>query len=162
MPPASTEQPATISAVQWQALLGENLPEQNLNWLNGRLRINEVPPGRTFWHSNSGATGLYIVLAGKVRLFDDQGEKLAVLEVGDTFGTDSLFPQRQLAGHSAKAALIKNSNAAIVGVILAADIEKLWQKFPKIAKHLGQHRQLESTTKLPGELGAIGAITTGS
>jgi HlyB family type I secretion system ABC transporter len=160
MPPASTEQPATISAVQWQALLGESLPEQNLNWLNGRLRINEVPPGRTFWHSNSGAPGLFIVLAGKVRLFDDQGEKLAVLEVGDTFGTDSLFPQRQLAGHSAKAALTKNSSAAIVGVIVAADIEKLWQKFPKIAKHLGQHRQLKSTTKLPGELAiAFGAIT---
>jgi hypothetical protein len=80
MSSASTEQPATISAVQWQALLGESLPEQNLNWLNGRLRINEVPPGRTLWHSNSGATGWYIVLAGKVRLFDDQGEKLAVLK----------------------------------------------------------------------------------
>jgi HlyB family type I secretion system ABC transporter len=159
MPSASIEPPATISAVQWQILLGESLPEQNLNWLNGRLRINEVPPGRTFWHSNSGAPGLYVVLAGKVRLFDDQGEKLAVLEVGDTFGTDSLFAQRQLAGHSAKAALTKNSSAAIIGVILAADIEKLWQKFPKIAQHLDQHRQLESTAKLPGELGSIAAIT---
>ncbi len=155
MPPASTEQPANISAVQWQVLLGESLPEQNLNWLNGRLRINEVPSGRTFWHSNSGAAGLYIVLAGKVRLFDDQGEKLTALEVGDTFGTDSLFPERQLTGHSAKAALTKNSSSAIVGVILAADIEKLWQKFPKIANHLGQHRQLESTAKLPSEPGAI-------
>jgi HlyB family type I secretion system ABC transporter len=159
MPPVSTEQPTTISAVQWQALLGESLPEQNLNWLNGRLRINEVPPGRTFWHSNSGAAGLYIVLAGKIRLFDDQGEKLAVVEVGDTFGTDSLFPQRQLPGHSAKAALTKNSNPAIIGVILAADIEKLWQKFPKIPKHLGQNRQLVSTAKLPGELGVLAAIT---
>jgi signal-transduction protein with cAMP-binding, CBS, and nucleotidyltransferase domain len=103
------------------------LPEQNLNWLNGRLRINEIPPGRTFWHSASGAPGIYIVLAGKVRLFDDQGEKLAVIEVGDTFGTDSLFSQSQLPGHSAKSALTKTSSAAIVGVILAADLEKLWQ-----------------------------------
>jgi HlyB family type I secretion system ABC transporter len=159
MLPASTEQPATISAVQWQAFLGEDLPEQNLNWLNGRLRINEISPGRTFWHSHSGAAGFYIVLAGKVRLFDDQGEKLAILEVGDTFGTDSLFAQRQLAGHSAKAALTKNSNAAVIGVILAADIEKLWQKFPKIAKHLSQHRQLSSRQQLPGGLQAVGAIT---
>jgi HlyB family type I secretion system ABC transporter len=162
MPSASAAQPVTISAVQWQTLLGESLPEQNLNWLNGRLRINEIPPGRTFWHSASGAPGIYIVLAGKVRLFDDQGEKLAVIEVGDTFGTDSLFSQSQLPGHSAKSALTKTSSAAIVGVILAADLEKLWQKFPKINTHLGQHRQLASTTKLPGQLELIGsaAITT--
>jgi ATP-binding cassette, subfamily B, bacterial HlyB/CyaB len=158
MPSASAAQPVTISAVQWQALLGEDLPEQNLNWLNGRLRINEVPPGCTFWHSVSGAPGIYIVLAGKVRLFDDQGEKLAVIEVGDTFGIDSLFPQRQLPGHSAKSALTKTSSAAIVGVVLAADIEKLWQKFPKINTYLGQHRQLESALKLPGLLGTTASL----
>ncbi len=151
MPPASIEPTTTISAVQWQSLLGENLPEQNLNWLNGRLRINEVPPGRTFWHSKTGAPGLYIVLAGKVRLFDDQGEKLAVLEVGDTFGTDSLFSPPQLPGHSAKAALTKNSTAAIVGVILAADLENLWRKFPKISAYLAEHRQLEPTSKPLGQ-----------
>jgi HlyB family type I secretion system ABC transporter len=151
MSSAYTEPPPTISAIQWQLLLGENLPEQNLNWLNGRLRVNEIPPGQTFWQSETGAPGLYIVLAGKVRLFDDRGEKLAVLEAGDTFGTDSLFPQRQLSRHQAKAALTKNSTAAIVGVILAADLEKLWQKFPKISAHLIEHRQLEPTTQPLGQ-----------
>jgi HlyB family type I secretion system ABC transporter len=159
MPPASAQPPATISALQWQTLLGENLPEQNLNWLNGRLRIQEVPPGRTFWHSETGTPGLYIVLAGKVRLFDDRGEKLAVLAVGDTIGTDSLFAPRQLPGHSAKAALTKTSTAAIVGVILLTDLEKLWQKFPKISAHLAQHRQLEPTTKPLGHTIPIATIT---
>jgi HlyB family type I secretion system ABC transporter len=134
--------PVNISTQQWQSLLGENLPEQNLNWLNGRLKIVEIPPGRTFWCSDTGAAGFYIVLAGKVRIFDAQGEKLAVLVVGDTFGTDSLFADRQLPPHSAKAALTKSSEQAIVGMVLASDLEKLWQKFPKIATHLAACRQL--------------------
>lgn len=143
--PIVTAPSIDISAAQWQFLLGEHLPEQNLKWLNGRLQINEIAPGQSCWHSASDAPGLYIVLAGKVRLFDDQDEKLVVLEVGDTFGTDSLFAPRQLANHVAKAALTKTARAAIVGVVLAADIEKLWQEFPTIATHLQQHRQLESS-----------------
>jgi HlyB family type I secretion system ABC transporter len=139
--------PATISIQQWQSLLGENLPEQNLNWLNGRLRISENPPGKTFWRSDNGVAGLYIVLAGKVRIFDEQGEKLAVLVVGDTFGIDTLFPDRQLPIHSAKAALTKASEQAVVGTITASDLEKLWQKFPKVATHLAARRQLTTLTQ---------------
>jgi HlyB family type I secretion system ABC transporter len=148
--PIATTRSIDISAVQWQSLLGEQPPEQTLNWLNGRLQISEISPGQSFWHSASDAPGLYIVLAGKVRLFDDRSEKLVALEVGDTFGTDSLFAPRRLSDHIAKAALTKNSHGAIVGVVLAADIEKLWQEFPKIKTYLERHRQLESTHQPSG------------
>ena len=142
--PIATTRSIDISAVQWQSLLGEQLPEQTLSWLNERLQISEIPPGQSCWHSAKDAPGLYIVLAGKVRLFDDRDEKLVALGVGDTFGVDRLFAPPYLANHGAKAALTKNSHGAIVGCVVAADITKLWQEFPKIETHLQQHRQLVS------------------
>jgi HlyB family type I secretion system ABC transporter len=137
-----------ISSSQWQSLLGEVLPESNIQWLNGRLQIVEVQPGKTFWHSESGTAGLYIVLAGKVRLFDESGAKLAVLGPSDSFGTDSLFPDRQLPTHLAKAALTRDGVVALVASVTAADLTKLWKQFPKIQTHLSNHRQLNTTNQM--------------
>jgi HlyB family type I secretion system ABC transporter len=153
---ASTSAPSAISASQWQSLLGESVSEQQLNWLNGRLKIVAVQPGKTFWDSQGSTAGLHIILAGKVRLFDQSGQKLAVLEAGDSFGTDSLFAdspderlrQRQLPIHIAKAALTKDNQPALVGAIAATDLASLWKKFPGIQDHLSRHRQLVSSNKI--------------
>jgi hypothetical protein len=94
---ASTSAPPAISASQWQSLLGESLSEQHLNWLNGRLKITAVQPGKTFWDSHSGNAGLHIILAGKVRLFDQNGQKLAVLEAAPDPHRQSSLNQRSAA-----------------------------------------------------------------
>jgi HlyB family type I secretion system ABC transporter len=148
MPTVSTQSPTEISSSQWQALLGEALAETHVRWLNGRLQIIEVQPGQSFWHSQQGAAGLYILLAGKVRLFDERGAKLAVLVPGDSFGSDRLFPNPQLPTHIAKGALTREGGVALVAMISAADITKIWQQFPKIQTHLSQHRQFSNANRM--------------
>jgi hypothetical protein len=148
MPTVSTQSPTEISSSQWQALLGEALAETHVRWLNSRLQIIEVQPSQSFWHSQQGAAGLYILLAGKVRLFDERGAKLAVLVPGDSFGSDRLFPNPQLPIHIAKGALTREGGVALVAMISAADITKIWQQFPKIQTHLNQCRQFSNANRM--------------
>jgi HlyB family type I secretion system ABC transporter len=137
-----------ISSSQWQALLGEALPEPQVRFLNSRLQILEIQPGQRFWHSQQEPRGLYVLLTGKIRLFDESGAKLAILVPGDSFGVDSLFPNPQLPTHIAKGALTRDGGVALVAMITAADITKLWQKFPNIQTHLSQQRQFSNASKM--------------
>jgi HlyB family type I secretion system ABC transporter len=143
-----------VSTAQWQSLLGENIPEQILKRLNKHLTFDEIPPGKVFWNSRTGNIGLYIVLSGKVRIFDEHNEKLAILTAGDAFGVDTLFENPQLPTHNAKVALTKTSEVAIVATISKKDLENIWQKFPRISAYLLEHRSLSSSINTPKKIAA--------
>jgi HlyB family type I secretion system ABC transporter len=144
-----------LTVVQWQSLLGDDIPEQAINWLNKRLTFDEIPPGKIFWNSGTGKIGLHIVLAGKVRIFSEYNEKLAILTAGDAFGIDTLFENCQLPIHNAKAALTKTSAAAIVGTISKKDLENIWQKFPKVTTHLLGNRNLSLSIPAPRKIAVV-------
>jgi HlyB family type I secretion system ABC transporter len=134
-----------VSAAQWQSVFGEGLSAADLAWLDRQVKLVQLSPGRVFWHSQQSAPGLYLVLAGKVRLFSDTGEKLAVLSADQSFGANSLFASSSLV-YVAKAALVRDRTNALVATVSASDIQQLWQRSPRIKSHLEAQSQLLPVT----------------
>jgi potassium efflux system protein len=71
----------SLSALDDATLLGLVGDSANLVWTAGSF----------VFEKDSEADGLYIVLSGKVRIFDRQGRELSVLDAGDYFGEFSLL-----------------------------------------------------------------------
>jgi HlyB family type I secretion system ABC transporter len=88
---------------QFKQAFNHTLSEPVLNQLYQQLEISEPEPGEPFWNSVSSPPGIYIVLAGKVRLLEAQDNLLVSLSEGMAFGQISLFPEAELQPHSARA-----------------------------------------------------------
>lgn len=77
--------------------------------------------------------GLYIIVKGKVRLLDDNDEKIANLEEGESFGEFLLFPDASFYSYQVRAS---------VGVELyfipSLDLKNICQKYRKIREYFWQ------------------------
>ena len=82
------------------------------------------------------------MLAGKVRLFDLQGERVATLTVGRSFGESTLFTDADFSPYSAKAALVVGGAEILIGFIPSASIQLWWPKYPQIEHHLSQRAEV--------------------
>ena len=81
-----------VSADQLFQVLGTEVTTTDITLLQAEIELLTITPGMTFWHSGEGRAGIYIILAGKVRLFDLQGNRVTTLTVGRSFGASTLFP----------------------------------------------------------------------
>lgn len=95
-----------------------------------------TPKVGKFWQGKDGEAGIYIAIAGKVRLLDDADELIATLEAGDSFGEFTLFPERQFQPYTARAA-VNVQLCFIPGEALSS----LMAKYPQIGEHLRQQAQ---------------------
>ncbi|AFY91793.1 hypothetical protein [Chamaesiphon minutus] len=59
--------------------LGTDIAPQDLTQIQAGTQIISIAPGTSFWQSSTSEPGLYVVLAGKVRLFDLHGNRIATL-----------------------------------------------------------------------------------
>ncbi|MEB3179368.1 MAG: peptidase domain-containing ABC transporter [Nostocaceae cyanobacterium] len=84
-------------------VLGEGLSEQELDRCISRVEILHPPPAKQFWDSVAAEPGIYLVLAGKVRLLDPGENLIATLSTGDSFGELTLFPPGEFPPLSARA-----------------------------------------------------------
>ena len=130
----------SILADRLNQVLGAELTATDLTQIQAQTQILTVLPGTSFWNTDSPA-GLYIVLAGKVRLFDSQGERVATLTVGRSFGESSLFPDANFSDHIAKAALVVGGTEILIGFIPLVAVKSWWSKYPSITTHLSQRAQ---------------------
>ncbi|MEQ9234027.1 ABC transporter transmembrane domain-containing protein [Coleofasciculus sp. E2-BRE-01] len=64
-----------------------------------------TPKVGKFWQGTEAEAGLYIVTGGKVRLIDQGGELIATLDVGDSFGEFTVFPEAGFQPYSARASV---------------------------------------------------------
>ena len=78
-----------LERVAWA--LGKNLPELRQNIQSRDLL--EPDMGKLFWHSVEAEPGIYIILAGKVRLIDRHDNLVVSLKTGETFGELTLFSE---------------------------------------------------------------------
>jgi HlyB family type I secretion system ABC transporter len=139
----------TISAAQWQTVLGEYLTPDHVEWLNQQVELIKITPGQVFWHSHNSPASLNLVLVGKIRLFSETGEKLAVIKINQSFGSSSLFAEYQdRDAYVARAALVKGQPHTVVARLTVATLQQLWQKLPNIQKYLlaQAHRELSPST----------------
>jgi ATP-binding cassette, subfamily B, bacterial HlyB/CyaB len=126
-------------------VLGAEIAPQDLTQIQARTQVISIVPGTSFWQSSDGAPGLYIVLAGKVRLFDLHGNRIATLTVGKSFGASTLFPADELSPYVAKAALVVGGTEISIGFIDRESIAAWWLKYPQIQSHLWERaRYLEA------------------
>jgi ATP-binding cassette subfamily B protein len=84
-----------------------------------------------FWQGTDVDSGIYIVIAGKVRLLDSAGELIVTLEVGDSFGEFTLFPESNFQPYGARAS-VNLQLCFVPGEVLLP----LMAKHPQIREHL--------------------------
>lgn len=86
-------------------ILGETVSEQEIARYSALVELVEPPVTKQFWQSTVANPGIYIVLAGKVRLLDSAENLMATLNAGSSFGEASLFPQGNFQPYAARASL---------------------------------------------------------
>jgi HlyB family type I secretion system ABC transporter len=86
-------------------ILGQALCEPELSNCLEQIQFLEPSPGQKFWQAVDAKPGIYIILAGKVRLLDSNNKLIASQEVGKCFGELTLFSQELFQPYIARAAL---------------------------------------------------------
>lgn len=110
--------------------LGQTLSEQEISNCLKQIEILEPRAGKQFWQPNTPA-GIYIVIAGKVRLLDHTENLLASLGQGESFGELTLFPDQDFQPYSARASL--NLKLCYLN---QECLQALTRKYPNILAHL--------------------------
>ncbi len=110
-----------------------------------------------FWQGTDVEPGIYIVIAGKVRLLDNAGELIATLEKESSFGEFTLFPEAEFKPYAARASI--NLQLCFVPA------EVLWPliaNHPDIREHLWQAALSRNSLQVePGNSPVIAMSTTG-
>jgi ATP-binding cassette subfamily B protein len=114
--------------------LGQPLSEQELSNCIKQIEIKEPSAGKPFWQTTDATVGIYIILAGKVRLLDGTDNLIASVGTGASFGELTLFPEEQFQPYSARASV--NLKLCFVP---GDCLRSLIRKYPTIGQHL--HRQ---------------------
>lgn len=94
-----------LSSQQLAKTLGQVLLEQELDRCYQQSEIQQPTAAKQFWQSTTSQPGIYIVVAGKVRLLDRADELIVTLEKGASFGESTLFPPNSFQPYSARASV---------------------------------------------------------
>ncbi|MFB2767971.1 peptidase domain-containing ABC transporter [Pelatocladus sp. BLCC-F211] len=92
-----------LVAQQLTVTFGETLSKKELEDCLAAVEILEPPPTQQFWQATETQAGIYIVIAGKVRLLDSCDNLIATLTKGGTFGEITLFPTAEFQPYAARA-----------------------------------------------------------
>jgi ATP-binding cassette subfamily B protein len=111
--------------------LGQALSEPELSNCSKHIEILEPTAGKRFWQTADATGGIYIILAGKVRLLDSTDNLIASVGAGASFGESTLFPEEQFQPYAARAS-VKLRLCYIPGDVLRS----LIRKYPPIREHL--------------------------
>ncbi|MCX7592682.1 MAG: peptidase domain-containing ABC transporter [Fischerella sp.] len=112
-------------------ILGEKLADRELQSCIKATEILKPPIGKLFWQATSGKSGIYLVLAGKVRLLDSSNDLITTLSTGASFGEMTLFAQQEWLPYAARASA-NLQLAYLPGEVL----HTLMDKHPRIGDRL--------------------------
>jgi HlyB family type I secretion system ABC transporter len=147
---ASADKVLTQSLNDVFAKLGKALTEQEVNGCLRTAELLKPPTGKLFWRVSDAAPGLYLILKGKVRLVDLEGNLITTLAEGETFGEATLLPQIRCLPHEARASL----NLELV-FLPKQGLEPLMKLYPVLREQLQQQ-----ATKLEQLIAAKSAATS--
>jgi ATP-binding cassette subfamily B protein len=122
---------------QLTTILGETLSQEELENCLAAVEILEPPIAKQFWHATEASAGIYIVIAGKVRLLDSCDNLLATVTVGGSFGEMTLFPTADFQPYAARA-----SDNLKLYHLRGEVLQALMDNSPKIRDRLYQKAEL--------------------
>ncbi|MEO1431098.1 MAG: peptidase domain-containing ABC transporter [Cyanobacteria bacterium J06633_8] len=93
-----------VSREQLNNALGYSLEEDEFHSCLQQAKFLQPKVGK-FWQGTEVKAGIYIVIAGKVRLLDDTDELIVTLEAGNSFGEFTLFPDANFIPYAARASV---------------------------------------------------------
>jgi ATP-binding cassette subfamily B protein len=124
-----------ISRQQISDVLGHSFSESE--FANYRQQIKTIKPKvGQFWQTTGAEAGVYIVVAGKVRLMDSSDELITNLTIGEAFGEATFFPDADFKAYSARAS--RNLELCYLSPEL---LLTLVRKYPQIQERLYQQAQ---------------------
>jgi HlyB family type I secretion system ABC transporter len=112
-------------------ILGEQLTPQELQNCLAGLELVEPPVAREFWQSAAMNPGIYIILAGKVRLSDNADDLITTLPASASFGEMTLFPEAKFSHYSAR-----SSQNLELGYLKSELLQDLMAKYPQMCDRL--------------------------
>ncbi|MDJ0732597.1 MAG: peptidase domain-containing ABC transporter [Nostocaceae cyanobacterium] len=124
-----------ISRQQVADILGYSFSESEFNSFYQQIKVREPKVG-LFWQASDAEAGIYIVIAGKVRLINTGGELITTLEMGESFGELTFFPSASFQPYSARAS--RNLKLCYIPPEL---LFSLIRKHPQIQDHLYNRAQ---------------------
>ncbi|MBE8988315.1 peptidase domain-containing ABC transporter [Nostoc sp. LEGE 12450] len=119
-----------LSLHQFNNTLGYSLSTEEYHHCLQQVKFINPKVGK-FWQGTDTQPGIYIAIAGKVRLLDSADELIATLEAGDSFGEFTLFKEGDFRPYAARAS-VNLQLCFIPGEVLWS----LMPKYPQIREHL--------------------------
>ena len=119
---------------------GQTLSSKDLAFCLKSMRCIETTAGQLLWEASTVPVGLYIVLSGRVRLIDSEGNLVISLSSGMTVGEGFLFPELSLNCYGVRA-----SQGSQLGYLNQDCLERLMQRSPPLREWLSErarHRDL--------------------
>ncbi|MGD1805607.1 peptidase domain-containing ABC transporter [Dapis sp. BLCC M126] len=126
-------------------VLGYSLSEKKIENCLKTLEYLTPKVGQ-FWQAEGGESGIYIIIAGKVRLLDEAGELITTLNAGVTFGECTLFPNADFLPYSARAS-VNLKLCYLSGKTLTPLIEE----YPQIREHLYAVAQKQNSLQVKSD-----------
>jgi HlyB family type I secretion system ABC transporter len=124
-----------VSRQQISDVLGYTFAESEFTNCLQQIKTIKPKVGK-FWQTTGAEAGIYIVVAGKVRLIDSSDELITNLTVGEAFGEATFFPDANFGAYSARAS--RNLELCYISPEL---LSKLVRNHPQIQKHLYQQAE---------------------
>jgi CRP-like cAMP-binding protein len=128
---------STFQKQQLAQTLGQPLSEQELSNCLQQIEILEPNAGKLFWQTSDATVGIYIILAGKVRLLNSTDNLIASLGAGTSFGEITLFPESGFQAYTARASVNLK-----VCYVPGDCLRSLIRKYPSIGQHLNRQALL--------------------
>ncbi|MEH2245621.1 peptidase domain-containing ABC transporter [Nostoc sp.] len=119
-----------VTLQQFNNTLGYSLSTEEFQHCLQQVKFINPKVGK-FWQGTDVESGIYIAIAGKVRLLSSADEFITTLEAGDSFGEFTLFKEDDFKPYAARASV--NLQLCFVPG------EMLWPliaKYPQIREHL--------------------------
>ncbi|WP_414530655.1 peptidase domain-containing ABC transporter [Nodularia chucula] len=111
--------------------LGATLLEPELQKCLASIEFVDPAVAKQFWKSAEMNAGIYIILAGKVRLSDSNDDLITTLSASSSFGEMTLFPEENFSHYTARA-----STNLELGYLRQEVLQGLMDKYPQIRDRL--------------------------
>ncbi len=136
---------------QLEEMLSQVLSEQEFSNCFKQIEIQKPTAGKCFWQTVDAPAGIYIILAGKVRLLDSTDNLITSLETGASFGELTLFIEEKFQPYAIRASI----NLTLC-FIPSNCLLSLCNKYPKLREHLYQQALLRDLLLLCRQITSLG------